>query len=740
MARKMPFNAQATLQGGGLEGVIMTFPGLIQDALATAGHIDIPEVGLPSPEHAALVAQPWELTLTAPMEGFTDREAFLELTGICGQGELRVAGQWACRFASGDLIFEVTPFLNPDMEEMSITLAFDPPDKQHHYLSSAGLLGGALLHGISHLAIEALHVHPSFEESQVTVTPLVSVRVKAQFTFSYALLYGTQNLGIITLQEELEPGEVVLTHHIPVDELKRWQVGGPNTLYTLRLTITRRGIGCDQIMLNIGFRSLETTTTRFSGRSLLSAINGRPITLRGAVDPLPLSRARTQSQQLAQLDRLVRAHFNCIRVVDVRSNAFYDACDTRGILVWQQLPPEPDQAKAVLSRLIHRACIVIWSLPPMEDQPNRPVPLTHLQVQAIAKLLAQMHDSRPFLGVSPGGPRASESTDEVGRKQAFDVTGPDTYLGPDWSVRYPNLDDAYIRTMSPYALVSDRRVRQRAGNHSLWTNAAPKRPLFDPEVGADWMSRPLEDRVYQVRLSRFLQAFVLGYAAQRARARQAAGFFAAQAFERYAGLESQALVEYSGFARPAFFALSDAFAPIAVAPKLDKAAFWVDTHGDIFVHLMVDQPDLSLVAISATLYEPDGSVYVRQTWQVTLASGAMPLWRVKLPSRPGVLLLRLEVHRGQALLCRNDTLLSIGVKALFDPLIRLPETTLERQDGNLVNTGETIAAGVCCDGYEDPVIPGWGALLPGESHPVRDQARIEALNVSQTLWPLRRPD
>ncbi|HWA38248.1 MAG TPA: glycoside hydrolase family 2 protein, partial [Burkholderiales bacterium] len=127
---------------------------------------------------------------------------------------------------------------------------------------------------------------------------------------------------------------------------------------------------------HIGFRSVEQSGTD-GGFAL--RVNGRDVFCRGACwTPADARGLRDDPDELRRTLALVRdAGFNMLRVSGTfayESDAFYDACDALGILVWQDFMfarldyPEEDaefaeearaEAEDFLARTQHRACVAV---------------------------------------------------------------------------------------------------------------------------------------------------------------------------------------------------------------------------------------------------------------------------------------------------------------------------------------------------------------------------------------------
>ncbi|OLS23972.1 MAG: Exo-beta-D-glucosaminidase precursor [Candidatus Heimdallarchaeota archaeon LC_3] len=155
-----------------------------------------------------------------------------------------------------------------------------------------------------------------------------------------------------------------------------WPNGyGDQNLYDLTVKISE-----NSVTKKIGFRYLEVITEddKF-GRSMTFRVNGRDIFCKGAnwipIDALPFQQTDDKYQRL--LSDVIDANMNMIRVWgggQYEKDVFYNLCDEKGILVWQDfmfggaLYPTDDQFLAnVEQEVIHQVkrlkdhpCIAIW--------------------------------------------------------------------------------------------------------------------------------------------------------------------------------------------------------------------------------------------------------------------------------------------------------------------------------------------------------------------------------------------
>jgi beta-mannosidase len=118
---------------------------------------------------------------------------------------------------------------------------------------------------------------------------------------------------------------------------------GEQRLYELAIRAKRAGDGDsgDELRKRIGLRELKVVALPDEvGRSMTVTVNGRAIFCKGAnwipADALPSRWSRARYAEL--LDSAIAANMNCIRVWGggrYEADDFYELCDEKGILVWQ---------------------------------------------------------------------------------------------------------------------------------------------------------------------------------------------------------------------------------------------------------------------------------------------------------------------------------------------------------------------------------------------------------------------
>jgi beta-mannosidase len=160
-----------------------------------------------------------------------------------------------------------------------------------------------------------------------------------------------------------------------------WPAGhGGQRLYELNVEASDGKGRSTSLAKRLGFRSLRLINEADEqGRSMAFEINGRRIFLKGAnwipQDALP-SRWN-DSVEKSLIDAALEAYMNCLRVWGggrYESDSFYDYCDAKGMLVWQDFmfscatyPALPEflknverEAESQILRLKDHPSIILW--------------------------------------------------------------------------------------------------------------------------------------------------------------------------------------------------------------------------------------------------------------------------------------------------------------------------------------------------------------------------------------------
>jgi len=220
-----------------------------------------------------------------------------------------------------------------------------------------------------------------------------------------------------------------------------WPVGmGMQHLYLVEIELLdENGDVLDRQERQIGLRTVELVQTNDKwGRSFTFAVNGKVIFAKGAnwIPPDTFASNVTEEWRKNLLDSALAANMNMVRVWGggvFEENDFYDYCDQKGLLVWQDLMfacaayPADDkfienissEIRDNVKRIRHHPCICLWCgnneleqrlYKPGTDWPELP-PHEYEKIfdHVIPDLLHENSPEIPYWPCSPHSPTGERS-------------------------------------------------------------------------------------------------------------------------------------------------------------------------------------------------------------------------------------------------------------------------------------------------------------------------------------------
>lgn len=173
-------------------------------------------------------------------------------------------------------------------------------------------------------------------------------------------------------------GQNLVTFHLRVSDIQLWWPNGHGKAVLYPLAVT---IGSQNASRRIGFRTLEVKTIddQKGGRSMTVSVNGTDIFAKGAnwipFDALPSRLTEERYEYLLQ--SVVDANMNMLRLWGggmYEKEVFYDLCDEKGILIWQDcmfscsmypahqafLDTVEAEIRYQVDRLAHHPSLALW--------------------------------------------------------------------------------------------------------------------------------------------------------------------------------------------------------------------------------------------------------------------------------------------------------------------------------------------------------------------------------------------
>ncbi|WP_265521933.1 glycoside hydrolase family 2 protein [Oerskovia flava] len=223
--------------------------------------------------------------------------------------------------------------------------------------------------------------HGHVVAGRVDVTVEVE-RSAASSSVSTPLVVGT-TVGGARVEVEISDGADSVGTSVELPEVDLWwpRGYGEQPLYEVAVTLGADGAPLESVDRRVGFR---TATLEMApdddGTSFRFVVNGTPVWVKGAnwIPDDAFPHRVTRERYAARLDQAVSANMNLLRVWGggiYESDDFYDLCDERGILTWQDFlfacaayaEEEPlrseveAEARENVARLAHHASLVLWN-------------------------------------------------------------------------------------------------------------------------------------------------------------------------------------------------------------------------------------------------------------------------------------------------------------------------------------------------------------------------------------------
>lgn len=569
---------------------------------------------------------------------------------------------------------------------------------------------------------------PDFATGTVTarvfVEGLVEIPVETSLTLTLDELTTTVPVTVVPGMNRLE---VSLT--VP-DPRLWWPVGhGPQERYTVHVDLANIG----QATKCVGFRHVRVNQERHpeNGRYFIIEINGKPIFCKGGnFVPADIILSRLdRSRHETLVDRAVEANTNLLRVWGgglYENDDFYEACDARGILVWQEFIfacakyPATDEtfladvkreATHQVRRLAHHPSLVIWCGNNEMEWGNyawgyeRGVAhpdyaLFHL---VLPRILNDEDGTRYYQPSSPFSPdHEHPNADHVGDQHPWSVgfakTDFRTYR--EMTCRFPNEGGI----LGPTALPTMRACTDCVGSFAweLHDNSiVPSTGYAADAMIETWTGRSVTDMsveeyvywggaVQGIGLSEYVKNF-------RRRMFDSASAIFWMYNDVWPCVRSWTIVDYYRRRTPAFWPVRRAFAPVVVV---------VVREGDSVRVFGVNEREAWHGELRYGVMSLDGVYPVDETQTVELAGNASTL--IAEFDAAGWERLGVESHVAFAVLSADGR--EVARDTLFLPLLsdmQWPKAsvTVEYGDGQAVFTCDTFAWRVCLDLDGEQALP-----------------------------------
>ncbi|MFN8221717.1 MAG: hypothetical protein U0R50_00555 [Gaiellales bacterium] len=378
-------------------------------------------------------------------------------------------------------------------------------------LPNIGIIGDARLECRDGVSVDRLRLDPELEDGRAFLSGEIVLDnphpwSEQAVTIRLSAVSGRGRTDRLELDAVALPGATALPCRLEVSDPELWWPNGmgPQPLYTIRAEVVGAGRVGDSASQVIGLRTLELDRSPCgAGERFRFVVNGEEVFCKGGnwapADLIPSRVTAARYQQLVSLAR--EAHFTMLRVNGVglyEHDAFYDACDRAGILVWQDFAFSCDEypgdesfltlvraeAEAAIRRLRHHPCLALWcgnneiSMLMSDIWRTDPVEVSgrgsaRAFNEVLPEVCARLDPGRPYWPSSPSGGASPQTPDIgdvhgwVGRTPGYVRRGAE-HVGPQWrSAADDSLARFYSETFSFFAPPALGSIREYLGADEL---------------------------------------------------------------------------------------------------------------------------------------------------------------------------------------------------------------------------------------------------------------------------------
>jgi len=331
----------------------------------------------------------------------------------------------------------------------------------------------------------------------------------------------------------------------------------------------------------------------------------------------------------------------------IETEEFCDACDRAGLLVWQEFSqsssgvqntPAPDaefvammaeEAAAVVPARAHHPSLFIWDAGNELDAEG--VPLDERRAPVVAALrdaVARLDPGRAWLPTSPSGPAAHNRLDLIAAapQDQHDVHGPWEHQGLRGQHTLYNAGTSLAHTEFGTEGMTNRRALARLVPEEERWPADRSNPVYQ-HLGDWWNNAALVQESFGHRLadleslrraSQLLQATGLAYAveADRRRFPYCSMVLPWQLAESYPNAWCTSSVDHSGEPKPAFHAVTRAFAAQRVSVRVPTSVWAGERELTTQGWLWSERGVAAGSWVLARLRSADGDVLAQTCWRV----------------------------------------------------------------------------------------------------------------------------
>ncbi|WP_309118815.1 sugar-binding domain-containing protein [Paenibacillus sp.] len=534
-----------------------------------------------------------------------------------------------------------------------------------------GIWDRVYLEAAGDVRVEDAFVRPAltddFAAADVAVTTTLQSATAATVETDIVLSLAGREVARASSTRAVEPGRSTFAETLRIERPELWWPNGAGAqpLYDAKVTVSARGqdgtmTTSDERTTTFGIRRIEWARNETPDETALPytlVVNGRRLYMKGwNWVPIDAMYGVERPEKLERLLRLAqRANCNLLRVWGgglIEKEAFYEACDRLGLLVWQEFiqsssgianKPSEDaefvemmvrEAERFIPRKRNHPSLAIWcGGNELQHDDGRPLDDCEPVLAALKDAVRRLDPDRLWLATSPTGRLFNNTLENIVK----DPTGLHDVHGP-WE--HQGLAEQYqLYNRGTSLLHSEFGVEGMTNAKALFKTIAPEHRLpatRDNPIyfhrGSWWNNEPLVQRSFGggiddvetlIRASQLLQAEGLRYAVESnlRRQYQSSGTLPWQFNEPFPNAFCTSALDYYAEPKSAYYAVARAYRSLSVTAAFEAQAWAGRDSFEAEIWAANDKTtSLEKVSLTASLVDGYGNAQASTTTAVSIGA------------------------------------------------------------------------------------------------------------------------
>ncbi len=244
---------------GILSESVLAEPCGVYEALREAGHVPDAAQGMNALACEWIAGREWTYSLNFETPGEDDERILLELPCVAGKGEAHLNGEKLAEFEAGAVRLDLTGAIRAEGEN-ELNIRFAPMMHVRPAMGvvpKIGLMCAPVLRAVNFATVEnvSLSSRTEGEDGVITARFAVNAHVSGKYLFRYAVSLDGDAAGMFEYTERLPAAKRTIRHEIRIPQAVKMDASRlEETIYGIKFTLERGGVGCDVRHMETAFR------------------------------------------------------------------------------------------------------------------------------------------------------------------------------------------------------------------------------------------------------------------------------------------------------------------------------------------------------------------------------------------------------------------------------------------------------------------------------------------------------